>query len=80
MSASWTPQDYYFFSNRFWIIANTIMIPPFLVSCINRFFNQDINKKLWTDHLARFFLFISWIFYFFDIAVKYPIDGADTIC
>lgn len=72
----WELTDCYYFSNKFWIVANVIMIPPFLIACVNRFFNQDINKHLWTDHLARIFLFISWVFYFFDIAVKYPVDGA----
>lgn len=56
------------------------MIPPFLISCIVRFFNQDINKYLWTDHLARIFLFVSWVFYIYDMTVKYPVDGAETIC
>lgn len=61
-------------------MCNILMIPPFLISCIVRFFNQDINKYLWTDHLARIFLFVSWVFYIYDMTVKYPVDGAETIC
>lgn len=56
------------------------MIPCFLFPCIVRFFNQDLHKQLWTDHIARFFLFVSWVFYIYDMAVKYPVDGAETIC
>ena len=72
--------DNYYFSNWFWITFNKILIVPFLISCANRFFNQDVKKDLWTDYIARIFLFISWTFYFFDIYIKYPIDGSDSIC
>lgn len=56
------------------------MVPCFLISCFIRFYNQDLKKHLWTDHLSRLFLFVSWAFYIFDMAVKYPVDGAETIC
>ena len=56
------------------------MIPAFLIPCAVRFLNQDIHKNLWTDHIARFFLFASWVFYVYDIVVKYSVDGGETIC
>lgn len=77
---TWEIMDYYYFANWLWITGNIAMIIPFLTSCFVRFFNQDINKYLWTDHFARFFLFFSWCFYIFDMIVKYQVDGADTIC
>ena len=75
-----TIMDYYYFSNRLWIDTNIIMILPFTIACIVRFFNQDIKKDLWTDYMPRFFLAFSWAFYIFDMSVKYPVDGADTVC
>lgn len=76
MFLEWDLLDYYYFSNRFWIATNLLMIPAFLIPCAVRFFNQDLHKQLWTDHIARFFLFLSWVFYIYDMAVKYPVDGA----
>lgn len=80
MSEETTIMDLYYFANRLWIDINAIMIIPFLISCIVRFFNQDINKQLWTDHFARFFLSVSCVFYVFDIYIKYQVDGSDSIC
>ena len=70
----------YYFINKIWINANVYAIIPFLISCIVRFFNQDINKNLWTDHFARIGLIFSWAFYIIDMYFKYPIDGSDSIC
>ena len=75
-----TLMDYYYFSNKLWINANILLILPFMISCFCRFFNTDMKKDLWTDHFARFFLAFSWAFYIFDMAVKYPVDGADSVC
>ncbi len=66
--------DNYYLINKVWVYGNIIMIIPFIVSCIFRFKNPDINKKLWTDHLARFFLLFTVLFYPFDMAIKYPVD------
>ena len=76
MLEDWGIMDYYYLSNKFWITYNVVLIAPFMFSCIVRFFNQDINKQLWTDHIARVLLIISWLFYIYDMAVKYPVDGA----
>lgn len=76
----WDIMEWYYFINRFWIATNVIFIVPFLIACICRFFNQDIHKNLWTDHLARFFKTVTCLFYVTDIYVKYSVDGADTIC
>ena len=80
MSEETTIMDLYYFANRLWIDANAVMIIPFMISCVVRFFNQDVNKYLWTDHFARFFLFFTCVFYIFDVYVKYQVDGSDTIC
>ena len=80
MIQDWTLMDHYYFANKFWISFNVVLIVPFIISCVVRFFNQDINKHLWTDHLARIFLSISWVFYIYDMAVKYLVDGGDSIC
>lgn len=80
MLEGWEPLDFYYLSNKFWIAFNVFLIVPFIFSCLMRFFNPDVNKPLWTDHIARFLLTVSWVFYIFDMAAKYPIDGAHTIC
>lgn len=80
MWPEWELEDYYYFSNKFWLMANVAMIPCFLFSCVMRFYDQDLHKRLWSDHIARFFLFVSWVFYIFDMAVKYPVDGSETVC
>ena len=80
MLEDWGIMDYYYASNQFWITYNVVLILPFMFSCLMRFLNQDINKYLWTDHIARVLLIISWLFYIYDMAVKYPVDGAETIC
>ena len=80
MFLGWEIMDHYYFSNWFWINFNVFLIIPFLISCICRFYNQSIDKYLWTDHLARYSLLISWLYYIYDIIVKYPVDGANTIC
>lgn len=80
MLGDWTYMDLYYLTNRFWIGFNILLILPFLFSCIVRFYNQRIDKYLWTDHCARVLLVICWIFYIWDILIKYPIDGAETIC
>ena len=70
----------YYFINKLWIDANTIAIIPVFISCVFRFFNQNINKNLLTDHLTRICLIFMWIYYFFDMYYKYPVDGSDSIC
>ncbi len=72
--------DYYYLTNKVWVYGNLVLILPFIISCVFRFKQPDINKKLWTDHFARFFLFFSWAFYIVDMLVKYPVDGGDSIC
>ena len=72
--------DYYYASNIFWINFNIFFILPFIVACIVRFFNQDVNKNLLTDYPPRILLFMSCIFYVYDMVVKYKVDGAETIC
>ena len=71
---------FYYFLNKFWLDFNLFFILPFLVSCINRYLHPDINKVLLTDHIARVLLIVCCIFYLFDMIVKYPVDGADSIC
>jgi hypothetical protein len=70
----------YYLSNRIWVYGNVVMILPFIFSCICRFRNPDLNKKLWTDHIARFFLLLTWFYYIYDIPIKYFVDGGHTIC
>jgi hypothetical protein len=72
--------DSYYLLNNIWVYGNLVMIPPFVIACIMRFKNPDINKKLWTDHLSRIFLILTVVFYVFDIVVKYYVDGGSTIC
>jgi len=73
-------QYHYYLSNRIWVYGNVVLILPFIISCICRFRNPDINKKLWTDHLSRLFLFLTWLYYIYDIPVKYLVDGGATVC
>ena len=80
MFLGWEIMDHYYFSNWFWITFNVILIIPFLISCVCRFLNQSLDKHLWTDHFARYLLLISWLYYIYDMVVKYPVDGAETIC
>ncbi len=67
--------DSYYLLNNIWVYGNMVMIPPFVVACVMRFKNPDMNKKLWTDNLCRVFLILTVIFYVFDIIVKYFVDG-----
>lgn len=66
----------YYFLNVLWVTTNKMMILPFVTACVVRFFNIDIKKKLWTDHLSRICLAYTVLFYCFDIYVKYVVDGA----
>lgn len=56
---------HYFTANNIWVYGNLVLILPFVIACIFRFMNPDINKKLWTDHLSRIFLFLSCAFYIY---------------
>ena len=40
---------HYYMSNNIWVYGNIVLILPFVIACVNRFLNPDINKKLWTD-------------------------------
>lgn len=71
---------HYYLSNNIWVYGNLILIVPFLISCVNRLRNPDINKYLWTDNLARFFLVFTCLYYIYDVPVKYLVDGGNTIC
>lgn len=71
---------HYYLSNNIWVYGNTVLILPFIIACINRYRNVDINKYLWTDHLARIFLFLTCVYYIYDMPVKYILDGGDSIC
>jgi hypothetical protein len=71
---------HYYLSNNIWYYGNILFIPPFIIACVNRYLHPQINKHLWTDHLARFFLFLSWSYYWYDIPIKYVVDGGDNIC
>jgi hypothetical protein len=73
-------QWHYYLSNKIWVYGNAVLILPFIIACICRFRNPDINKRLWTDHLARVFLVFTWLYYLYDIPVKYFVDGGDTLC
>ena len=72
--------DVYYFINWLWPFTNKIMIFPFILANVVRYFNIDINKKLWTDHLSRICLAYTVLFYFVDIYVKYIVDGAENLC
>lgn len=71
---------HYYNSNNIWVYGNLVLILPFVIACVARYMNTDINKPLWTDHLSRVFLVFTWLFYIYDIPIKYVIDGGDTIC
>lgn len=71
---------HYYLSNNIWVYGNIILIIPFIIACINRFLNPQLNKHLWTDHLARLFLFLTCVYYVYDVPIKFTIDGGDTIC
>jgi hypothetical protein len=71
---------HYYNANNVWVSTNLVVIMPFVIACICRFRNIDVNKKLWTDHLSRVSLFLTCLFYLYDMPVKYVQDGADSIC
>ena len=71
---------HYYMSNNLWVYGNVVLIAPFIIACVFRFFNTDIKKKLWTDELARIFLILTCAYYIYDTPVKYFVDGGDTIC
>ena len=73
-------QHHYYLSNNIWVYGNTVLILPFIIACVNRYINSDINKHLWTDHLSRIFLVLTCAYYVYDVPVKYMMDGGDTIC
>lgn len=70
----------YYFLNDFWIKFNVFAILPFLFACGMRLRYPQLSKKLWSDHISRVLIAISWFFYLADIAVKYQVDGADSVC
>jgi len=72
----------YYLLNNIWVYGNIAMIIPFLIAGINRFFHKgkDLKHHLFTDHLARICLIFTISFYIIETIVKYPIDGADTVC
>jgi len=71
---------HYFLSNRIWVYGNAVLIIPFIISFVCRLWQTDINKKLWTDHFARVFLILTWLYYLYDIPIKFIVDGGDTLC
>lgn len=73
MEIDW--QFHYFLANNIWVYSNIMMIAPFIISCLFRYFKQDMNKVLWTDHLARLGLIFTISFYVYDLIVKYVVDG-----
>ncbi len=77
-SIDWT--YHYYLSNNIWVYGNIVLIAPFVISCVVRFFNTDIKKKLWTDHLSRVMMILTCAFYMYDMPIKYVMDGANTIC
>ncbi len=72
--------DHYYLANNFWINFNLFAILPFIIACINRYRNPDINTYLFTDHLSRWGMAITCLFYIYDSVVKYMVDGGQTIC
>ena len=72
----------YYILNNFWIYSNMFMIIPFFLAGLNRFIHRgkSLDSPLWSDHITRFFLIVTWIFYILDILVKYPVDGIDSFC
>jgi hypothetical protein len=71
---------HYYLSNNIWVYGNQILILPFVIACVNRIRHPDINQKLRTDHLSRFFLILTCLYYVYDVPVKYFVDGGNTIC
>ena len=71
---------HYYLSNKIWVYGNIVLILPFIIAFFARLLNPDINKKLWTDHLSRVFLFLTWVYYIYDLPIKWTIDGGDGIC
>ena len=71
---------HYYMSNNIWVYGNIVLILPFIVACVNRYRNPQLHKKLWTDHLARFFLVLTVLYYIYDMPIKYMVDGGQTIC
>lgn len=70
----------YFAINHFWIWFNLFAVVPFVVAFIFRLRNQSMDKNLSTDHLARFGLIITLVFYLVDSLVKGYVDGTESIC
>lgn len=71
---------HYYLLNNFWVNFNVIAIVPFLIACINRFRNPSVETHLLTDHIPRFFLGSSCIYYIYETVVKFAVDGSETIC
>jgi hypothetical protein len=71
---------HYYLLNNFWVYYNLICIVPFVVACINRYRNPEIETHLFTDHVSRIFLLVPCIYYVFETVVKYVVDGGDSIC
>lgn len=71
---------HYYFLNNFWVNFNVAAIIPFIIACINRYRNPSINTYLFTDHISRFCLALSCVYYVYETVVKYIVDGGDTIC
>ena len=71
---------HYYKANQFWVYVNAFLITPFLVACFNRLRQPAFNKHLWTDHLSRLGLIVTVAFYPYEMAVKYAVDGGDSIC
>ena len=67
-------------SNNVWVYGNGILILPFIIACVNRYFNSGLKTHLWTDHLARFFLVLTCFYYIYDMPAKYMLDGGDSVC
>lgn len=71
---------HYYLANRIWVYGNLVLILPFLTACLNRFRHPEISLGLWTDHLARLFLFLTCAFYLYEMPIKYLRDGGESVC
>merc|ERR1712048_1535599 len=71
---------HYYNSNRIWVYGNLVMILPFIISCLVRYRHPQMDKPLITDYSTRVLLVFTWLYYLYDIPVKYLVDGGDTIC
>lgn len=67
--------EWYYFLNRIWYYVNIALILPVMYACLNRFLSPQMDRKLWTDHLARAFLIFGAVFYVAECAIKYRIEG-----